>query len=327
MRRAGPEEPDPDRTDPVALQDHLGPRSRGDGRGLPRQRHEPPPGRRDQGAAARGGAGRRAPGALQARGPPPCRPQPPEDRRHLRARGGRWKALPRPRAGRGGGPQGAARAGRDPRRRGPRDRQADRGGARGGPQQGHRPPGPEAGECEADTRGQGKGPGLRPRQGVGGRAAGRELRLGGPLAVAHPRPHGHNRGGDPGHRGLHVARAGPGQARRQAGRRVAFGVLLWELAGKDAPGEVAGAQSGLAAEAERQGRRRKERWAWAAAATLLGGVAATPRARPAARGAAAAAARGPVRRRSPGRPGRAKRQTPCGLRTADPCSSARCTAA
>ena len=38
--------------------------------------------------------------------------------------------------------------------------------------------------------GQGQGPRLRPRQGLGGRRLRRQLRLGGPLAVAHPRPHG-----------------------------------------------------------------------------------------------------------------------------------------
>ncbi len=38
--------------------------------------------------------------------------------------------------------------------------------------------------------GQGQGPRLRPRQGLGGRGVRRQLGLGGPLAVAHPRPHG-----------------------------------------------------------------------------------------------------------------------------------------
>ena len=46
------------------------------------------------------------------------------------------------------------------------------------------------------------------------------------------------------------------------------------LAGRGAQGEAAGGDSGNAAEAERQGRR-KERWAWVAVAILLGGVAAT----------------------------------------------------
>jgi len=46
------------------------------------------------------------------------------------------------------------------------------------------------------------------------------------------------------------------------------------LAGKGAPGEAAGSESGIAAGAERRGRR-KERWAWFAVAIVLGGIAAT----------------------------------------------------
>ena len=48
----------------------------------------------------------------------------------------------------------------------------------------------------------------------------RQLGLGGAVAVPHARPHGHDRGRDPRHRRLHVARAGAGQAGRQAGGRV-----------------------------------------------------------------------------------------------------------
>ena len=127
--------------------------------------------------------------------------------------------VPGPGARRGRGPQGAARAGPDPRRRGPRDRRADRRGPRGGPRQGHRPPRPQARQRQAHARREGQGPRLRPGQGLGGRRARRELSS---RRSPSPRPWRTRDAGrrDPGHRRLHVARAGAGQARGQAGGRL-----------------------------------------------------------------------------------------------------------
>ena len=64
------------------------------------------------------------------------------------------------------GSRRAPEAGRDPRRRVDRDREADRRGARGCPREGHRPPRPQAREREGVCRGPRQGPRLRPGQGM-----------------------------------------------------------------------------------------------------------------------------------------------------------------
>ena len=278
------------------------------------------------------------------------------------------KAVPRSRARPWRGPQGAPGARGDPRRRGPRDREADRGGPRGGPRQGHRPPRPQARQRQADAGRQGEGARLRPRQGLGGRRIGRNP---GSAALSQSPTLAHT-GTIAGVILGTAAYMSPEQARgKPVDKRAdvwSFGVLVWEmltgrslfagdtvtdviasvvkeepdldalpegtpravrrlierclrkdprtrlpdigaarldfqdvLGGRDTQGQASsGGDSVKAAETERQGRR-KERWAWAAAATLLGGVATTLALAQLREGAAAAAARGPVRRRSPGR--------------------------
>ena len=74
------------------------------------------------------------------------------------------------------------------------------------------------------------------------------------------------------------------------------------LAGTRPQEEAPGSDSGKAAEAERQARR-KERWAWAAVARRPGRSRGRARVRPPEGGAATAASRRPVRGRCPGRLG------------------------
>ena len=82
---------------------------------------------------------------------------------------GERQAVPRPRAGRGRHTTGAHRPREDPAGRRPPGRTPDRRSAGGSPRARHRASGPEAGEREADARGQGEGAGLRPGEGVLGR--------------------------------------------------------------------------------------------------------------------------------------------------------------
>ena len=192
----------------------------GHGRGVPRSRHQARPRRGDQAPAAGLRLRRRPPRSLRARGEAPRLAQPPRDRPPLRPRGRGRPAVPRPRAGRGRGPLGAHR----PRPRSPRrrrcDREADRRGSRGRPREGDRPPRPQAGEREGRRGRPGQGARLRPRQGLGGRRGRGGLGQRRAVAVADPRPRRHRGRPPPRHRGLHVARAGAGEAGRQAGGRV-----------------------------------------------------------------------------------------------------------
>ncbi len=133
----------------------------------------------------------------------------------------------------GRGPRGAAEARKGPRRRGGRHREADRRGPRGGAREGHRPPGPQAREREGDAGREGQGPRLRPRQGLDGRGPGRHVEPR-PLAVPHPGPDRHRRRPHPRHRRLHVARAGAGQAGRQARRHLGLRCRAVRDAGRPA---------------------------------------------------------------------------------------------
>ena len=148
--------------------------------------------------AAAGDADQLAP--LRTRGP--CRggSQPSEHRHHLRDRRARGHALHRDGAGRGPDAQGAARGGSPLRRGAARSRHPDRAWPREGARGGHRAPGPEAREPHGDERRFGEDPGLRPRQADASR---------------HGRPKRHHPGRiGPGHRAVHVARAGGGSPPR-----------------------------------------------------------------------------------------------------------------
>ena len=206
------------RTDAVALPDNVGHWRRRNGRGLPGHRHDAGARCRHQGAAARSGPGHRAPRTIPARGPPARLAEPPEHRRHLRARRSGRAAVHRARTGRGRGPQAAARARRDSPRRGTGDRRADRRSARGSPQPGHRPPRPEARERQAHARRQGEGARLRPREGVGRRVPRRSIVGADGVAVAHARTHRHDRRRDPRDGRLHGAGAGARASRWTGGR-------------------------------------------------------------------------------------------------------------
>ena len=203
---------------PRAVRDHRVPRRWRDGRGLPRDGLAARARRRRQGAPGRGGERRRAPRPLSPGGAAPGCSQPPERRRHLRARGGGRAAVPGARARPRRGPSRAPEARTASPRRGAGSRRAGRRGARGCARARDRPPRPQAGERQGYARGPGEGPRLRPRQGVGRRHGLRPR--GGPLAVPDPRALGHGRRRHPGHRRLHVARAGAGTCGRQARRHL-----------------------------------------------------------------------------------------------------------
>ncbi len=279
-------------------------------------RHHARPRGGDQGAARGARRGRRAAGALRARGQAAGLAEPPQHRGGLRPPGGRRPAFPGHGAGTGGG------SGRAPEAPAPvagadvAPHAAGGAGARGGARERRRPPRSQAGQHPAHRRRQGQGAGLRPGQGVrsgDARSAGR------PRAVADAHLGGNRRGDDPGHRRLHE----PGAGGRPAGRQALRHLVVRRRALRDAGGRAAVPRRDRVAHAGRRaaGRDRLGQAPRDAAAQRAPPARALPRPRPAA--AAARHRRGArgARRRPGGHPGagrgadsgRARHATPSAL--------------